>query len=191
MDHAALAKQWLDERNVHGANDAWYRLQVLARTHPEDAWLIALHLVDLVGQRLVTAPSSDALRVHVASVPNEILEYHAAAFVDRMEKECVRPEFRALFTMMSLPDTAASGSIIARLKKASGGTLRIYPGAGTKFAQVAYEVADAFRNGELDAVPASTDFPVPLLAKEIERRLPGRTREEYEIAAAKGLESSR
>jgi hypothetical protein len=61
----------------------------------------------------------------------------------------------------------------------------------SELGRVAYEVADLYRAGKLPGIPSSTQFPVPHLAKEIERRLPGRESDDYKIVASKALHWSR
>jgi hypothetical protein len=189
-----LAADWVRER-VHQqvGSDAWYRAQDLALNRPDDAWRLTLALMQRV--ELTPGPATlqdEGLHISVASIPNYILERYATAFVDRMEREAARnPVFRDLLRWMSLADDVAPAPILQRLKAASGGLLQIYPAPGSELGRVAYDVGDLFRSDKLPGVPAREPFPLPLLAREIERRCPGHTAEEYDIAAVKGLFWSR
>jgi hypothetical protein len=191
-DAERLAAEWLRERETSSGSDRWYEVQLMARKQPEDAWRITLALLPhvRVGARQLTP--EHMLNTSIGSIPNYILESHAEAFIDRVEIEAARnPAFRYLLEHMQLSDDVAPRFVLERLKAASGGRMLIYPAAGSDLARVAYDVAEEYRAGKLESVPLSVQFPVPLLAKEIERRFPRRMPEDYILAASKALEWSR
>ena len=86
-DLARLADAWWLERKAEPqGSEAWYALQMLARTRPADAWQLFLALA----QRLTGAPApltrEDQLHGAVAAVLGDVLEADAPAFAERVEQ---------------------------------------------------------------------------------------------------------
>lgn len=174
------------------ASGVWQRVQILAERQPEQAWALTEILLRAAKPQLQSSPMGKALRVHIASILNLILENYLTEFIDRVESESASdPLFKELLAHISLPSDAAPTATLKRLTTASDGSVTIYPAPGTELARVAYDVADRYRSGQLPSVPPATRFPVPQLAKEIARLVPGHSETEYSIAAAKALQWSR
>jgi hypothetical protein len=187
-DLERLAEEWLEERRMGSASGVWHRVQILAELQPEQAWA----LTQILLRATKPQPRDNALRIHVAGILNRILERYLAEFIDRVESEAgAEPLFKELLAHISLPSDAAPIATMERLRNASDGSVTIYPAPSSELARVAYDVADRYRSGQLPSVPPATRFPVPLLAKEIARLVPGHSEAEYSIAAARALQWSR
>lgn len=144
---------WLERRAEPHSSEAWYTLQMLARTRPADAWQVFLALA----QRLTGVPApltrEDQLHSAVASVLGDVLEADAAAFAEHVEQMAAdNPVVRRLLGRLTLHDDAAPRATLERLKAASGGRLRIAPAPGSTLGKVAFEVADEYRAGTLCAL---------------------------------------
>jgi hypothetical protein len=183
-DLQQFVAEWLQERR-DGGSHVWYRMQDMAFHAPDDAWAVMLALLPHVSIGADGFSDAHFHNVHIGAIANYILDRHAAAFVDRMEREAaVNPAFRYVLRHVDLSDQAAPPEVLARLLKASDDQLEIYPGPGTEFARIAYEVAEQYRAGLLAEVPLGLSEPVvPHLARIIEQRYPGRSTKEYETAA--------
>ena len=190
-DLEQFVAEWLQERR-DGGSDVWYRMQHMAFHAPDDAWAVMLALLPHV--TIAADQFSDAHHhnVLIGAIANYILDRHATAFVDRMEREAAaNPAFRYVLRHVDLSDEAAPPEVLRRLEVASDDQLEIYPGPGTEFARIAFDVAEQYRAGKLAEVPLSLSEPVvPHLARIIEQRYPGRSPKEYEMAAIKAIQES-
>jgi hypothetical protein len=96
-DLERLAEEWLEERRMGSASGVWHRVQILAELQPEQAWALTKILLRATKPQLQSSPRDNALRIHVASILNRILERYLAEFIDRVESEAAsEPLFKEL-----------------------------------------------------------------------------------------------